>query len=184
MLSQSGSLWNSIFQIAYHKPGSHHGEGWHTRDQSWQLSRKGESQKCHSLSFFVIFLLRIRSCPWSLARAGWPAEPAAAPAASRWTPPGSPRLITGEGQFNTRLDRYGDIRGSLFLPSFIIVIELEQLPNVTAVKCWFVAPVSHYQMVQMCTAGVFCCNVNILLLGASVSQEREKQKCWNIFIIQ
>ena len=43
------------------------------------------------------------------------------------------------------------------MPSLIIVIELEQLPNVTAVKCWFVAPVSHYQMVQMCGCVLLQC---------------------------
>ena len=41
--------------------------------------------------FFVTIILL--SSPWVAS----PAGPAAAPAASQWTPPGSPRQITGTG---------------------------------------------------------------------------------------
>ena len=79
------------------------GEGWCPWGQPWQLSRKGEQMT--DIEQFNIFLniwlfsrvyFVCSSCPWSRARADWPAGPAPAPAASLWTPPGSPHQTTGQ----------------------------------------------------------------------------------------
>ena len=58
-----------------------------------ETSRDSSPEKV-SICFFVLFFVTtiLLSSPW----AGSPAGPAAAPAASLWTPPGSPRQITGK----------------------------------------------------------------------------------------
>ena len=57
-----------------------------------ETSRDSSPEKVsfYFLSYFLVTIILL-SCPWAGSQAG----PAAAPAASLWTPPGSPRQITG-----------------------------------------------------------------------------------------